>query len=162
MILYRTANVLEEALIQWDWVISSPLHIKLGLIKQFVKLFDKNEEWFEYNCSVFPDLMIEKLKAGIIDEPQTCMLLNDTNFVKTMSENEVSEWLAFAEVVHNFLWKIGKHKRENNRDLLPIWNQLFISIDANRSIKVCFIFSHLDRFPGNLGVVSDRKGEGYH
>lgn len=64
--------------------------------------------------------MIEKLKAGIIDEPQTCMLLNDTNFVKTMSENEVSEWLAFAEVVHNFLWKIGKHKRENNRDLLPI------------------------------------------
>ncbi len=84
---YRAANILEEPLVERDKIIFSPLHIKLGLIKQFVKALDENGECFKYICSVFPDLTIEKLKAGIFDGPQIRKLLMDTNFVKTMSEN---------------------------------------------------------------------------
>ncbi len=87
----RAANILEEPLVERE-IIVPPLHIKLGLIKQFVKALDENEECFKYICSVFPGLTIEKLKAGNFDGPQICKLLKDANFVKTMSENEVSAW----------------------------------------------------------------------
>ena len=30
------------------------------------------------------------------------------------------------------------------------------------SIKILFLFSHLDRFPENLGAASDEQGERFH
>lgn len=155
----RPVHTYTMTLVERDKIIFPPLHIKLGLIKQFVKALDKNGECFKYICSVFPDLTIEKLKAGIFDGPQIRKLLKDTNFVKTMSENEASAWLAFAEVVQNFL---GKHKSENYKDLVTNLISTFRDIGANMSIKMHFLFSHLDRFPENLGDVSDEQGERFH
>ena len=33
---------------------------------------------------------------------------------------------------------------------------------ANMSIKLHFLYSHLDRFPENLGNLSDEQGERFH
>ncbi len=99
---------------------------------------------------------MEKLKAGIFDGPQIRKLLKDANFVKTMSENEASVWRAFVDVVQNFL---GKHKSENYKDLVSNLISTFRDIGANMSIKMHFLFSHLDRFPENLGDMSDEQGE---
>jgi len=33
---------------------------------------------------------------------------------------------------------------------------------ANMSIKLHFLYSHLDRFPENLGDLSDEQGERFH
>ncbi len=143
----RAANILEEPLVMRKKIIFPPLHIKLGLIKQFVKSLVENGECFKYICSVFPGLTIEKLKAGIFDGPQIRNLLKDSNFMKTMSENEASAWRAFVDVVQNFL---GKHKSENYKDLVSNLISTFRDIGANMSIKMHFLFSHLDRFPENL------------
>ncbi len=71
----RAANILEEPLVEREKIIFPPFHIKLGLIKQFVKALDENWECFKDICSVFQGLTIEKLKAGIFDGPQIRKLL---------------------------------------------------------------------------------------
>lgn len=58
-------NVLNIPLVDPSDIILPPLHIKLGLIKQFVKALDKNGETFKYLRSVFPRLSDAKVKEGI-------------------------------------------------------------------------------------------------
>lgn len=62
--------------------------MRSGLVKQFIKGFDKIRECFKFICSVFIDLMIEKLKTGIFDGPQIHKHLKDIYFMETMSINE--------------------------------------------------------------------------
>ena len=63
-------NIIKETLVERSKIIFLPLHIKLGLMKQFVKALDKEGECFKYFCKAFPRLSSEKLKAGIFDGPQ--------------------------------------------------------------------------------------------
>ena len=58
-------SVLYEPLVPRDKIIFPPLHIKLGLMKQFVKELDKEGACFEYIRKAFPGVIIEKLKNGI-------------------------------------------------------------------------------------------------
>ena len=59
----------------------------------------------------------------------------------------------------NFL---GNKKAGNYADLVD--NMLLASrhLGCKMSIKVHFLFSHLDKFPDNLGAVSDEQGERFH
>ena len=57
-------NVIAEPLVDRSKIIFPPLHIKLGLMKQFVKALDKEGGCFLYICDAFPGLSIEKKKAG--------------------------------------------------------------------------------------------------
>ena len=47
-----------------------PLHIKLGLFKQFVKSLDKNSDAFQYLQNLFPKISEAKIKAGVFIGPQ--------------------------------------------------------------------------------------------
>ena len=59
-----------------------PLHIKLGLIKQFVKALDRNSEAFKYLQNFFPKLSEAKIKAVIFIGPQIRKMLECTKFCK--------------------------------------------------------------------------------
>ena len=61
------AIVINEPLVAREKLIIPPLHIKLGLMKQFVKALAVTENCFSYIFRVFPGLTNEKLKAGIFD-----------------------------------------------------------------------------------------------
>ena len=63
-------NIKNVPLVNREKVLSPPLHIKLGLMKQFVKALDKEGEYFKYLCTKYPWLTYEKIKAGIFDGPQ--------------------------------------------------------------------------------------------
>lgn len=54
------ANVIHEPLIRQEKILVSPLYIKLGLIKQFIKTFDKTSDCFKYVCQKFLALGMEK------------------------------------------------------------------------------------------------------
>ena len=41
-------NIKDEPMINRDRIILPPLHIKLGLMKQFVKILDKDDDCFNY------------------------------------------------------------------------------------------------------------------
>ena len=96
-------DIINEPLVDGNKIIFPPLHIKLGLMKQFVKALNKEGNCFEYICRTFPGLSNEKLKAGIFDGPQIRKLLKDTNFVNSMNSVEAATWNTFTEVVKNSL-----------------------------------------------------------
>ena len=123
----KLKNITNEPLVSRDRILLRPLHIKLGFVKQFTKALDKDGECFLYLCQVFPGLSIEKLKAGVFDGQQIRQLIKDTEFENSMNE---------LELVSNML--IGYQK-----------------LGCNMSIKMHYLFSHMSRFPANLGSMSD-------
>ena len=151
-------NVLAPPLVERSKIVF-PLHIKLGIMKQFVKALEKDGDCFKYICMKFPSPTIEKVKAGIFDGPQIRKLMNDSNFCNFMNPAELSAWMAFTNVVKFFL---GKTKAPNYKELVETLLISLHQLGANMSIKLHFLHSHLARFPENLGDVSDEQGERFH
>ena len=60
-------NVIHDQFVPREKIMFPPLHIKLGIIKQFVKALDKTGQCFQHISLVFPALSNEKLKARILD-----------------------------------------------------------------------------------------------
>ena len=60
----------ENPLVDMNKMLLPPLHIKLGLMKNFVKALHKNGAAFQHFSTVFPGLSAAKLKEGIFVGPQ--------------------------------------------------------------------------------------------
>ena len=140
-------NVIYEPIVSRDKIIFSPLHIKLGLMKQFVKALHLDGECFQHILRTFPGLSYEKIKAGVFDGPQIRTLVRDQAFVQAMNDKEKAAWLSFVDVMKNFL---GNKKAGNHEDLVGNMLSGFRHLGCKMSIKVHFLFSHLDKFRDNL------------
>ncbi|XP_061412718.1 uncharacterized protein LOC133345765 [Lethenteron reissneri] len=68
-------NVKWEPLVDPQKVLMPPLHIKLGLMKQFVRAVDKESATFKYLQDFFPKLSEAKVKAGAFVGPQIKKIL---------------------------------------------------------------------------------------
>ncbi|GBM71524.1 hypothetical protein AVEN_145997-1 [Araneus ventricosus] len=77
-------NVINTSLVPPEKVLFPPIHIKLGLMKQFIKSLPKDGECFRYLCSKFPKLSEAKLKEGVFTSPDIRELLSDSLFSETM------------------------------------------------------------------------------
>ena len=152
-------NVINDPLVDRKNIVFPPLHIKLGLMKQFVKALDHSGECFSYICSTFPGLSEEKKKAGIFDGPQIRTLMRDPYFITSMNETEERAWNAFCNVVQNFL---GNKKADNYEEIVEELLMSLRDLGCRMSIKVHYLHSHLDSFPENLGDVSEEQGERFH
>lgn len=154
-----TQNIINPPLVSRDRILLPPLHIKLGLMKQFVKALDKNGQCFSYITQKFPGLSIEKIKGGIFDGPQIRILIRDKDFLSSMNDLERLAWNSFVEVTKNFL---GNHRSSNYSEIVNDMLEAFKNLGCNMSIKVHYIHSHLDQFPENLGSYSEEQGERFH
>lgn len=152
-------NVINPPLVSRDRIILPPLHIKLGLIKQFVKALDKNGNCFLFLSKKFPKLSAEKIKAGIFDGPQIRSLIKDSNFIDTMTVIEKMAWNEFVWLVQNFL---GNKKSSDYSQHVEQLMGHFQRVGCNMSIKLHFLHNHLDYFPANLGDLSEEQGERFH
>ena len=123
-------------------------------MKQFVKALDKTGQCFQYISSAFTRLINEKLRAGIFDGLQMRKLIKDPNFQHSMNEIELASWLSFVEVFQSFL---GNREADNYKDIVQRLLDNFQALGINMSIKLHFLHSHLDRFPENLGDVSNEQ-----
>jgi len=139
--LCRAKNVINNSLVDRDKILFPPLHIKLGLIKQFTKVLDKDGRCFTYLCHAFPGLTIEKLKVGIFDGPQIRQLIRDPEFENSINKVELHAWNAFVLVVQNFL---GNNKASNYAELVTNMLTTFGNLGCNMSIKMHYLFSHID------------------
>jgi hypothetical protein len=59
-------NVQHPALAEWHKILLPPLHIILGLIKNFVKAMDRTGLAFKYLAEKFPRLSEAKIKEGFL------------------------------------------------------------------------------------------------
>ena len=96
----------ENPLVDMNKVLLPPLHIKLGLMKNFVKTLHKNGAAFQHLAIVFPGLSASKLKEGIFVGPQIQELLKDTDFKELLNLKELRAWKAFKSVCSGFLGNI--------------------------------------------------------
>ena len=62
-----------------------PLHIKLGLFKNFVKVMNKSGEGFNYIMQLFPKIRAAKINERIFVGPGIRKLLSDPNFVRKLN-----------------------------------------------------------------------------
>ena len=88
-------NVKWEPLVSEDKVLMPPLHIKLGLIKQFVKALYPQSSAFKKVVDMFPKLSDAKIKAGIFVGPQVRRLLESEEFVMCLSRKYRIAWESF-------------------------------------------------------------------
>ena len=151
--------MINQPLVHRDSIVLPLLHIKLGLIKKFVKALDKNGNCFRYIRSRFPGTSYEKVRARFFDGPQIRTLIRDLAFVVHMTVVESAAWCSYVSVVKKFL---GKTKADCYQDIVKQMLTNFQALGARMSIKVHYLFSHLGRFPENLGEVSEEQGEWFH
>ncbi|XP_076367346.1 uncharacterized protein LOC143255489 [Tachypleus tridentatus] len=74
----RKHNVKCDPLVNLQKALFSPLHIKLGLMKQFITALDKKFAAFKYLRDFFPKLSEAKVKAGVFVGPQIKKILECT------------------------------------------------------------------------------------
>ncbi|XP_043287550.1 uncharacterized protein [Venturia canescens] len=152
-------NIIRTSLIDPSKYLLPPLHIKLGLIKQYVKALDKDGDCFQYMGEKLPAMSNAKLKEGIFDGPQIRSLFGDENFIKKMNDTEKAAWQIFKKVSQNFL---GNEKIDNYQDLVEELLENFRNLGCLMNLKLHFLHSHLDYFPENLGDLSEEQGERFH
>ena len=99
---------------------------------------------------------MEKLKAGIFDGPQIRQLIRDPEFENSMNEVELESRKPFVPVVKNFL---GNNKARNYAELAHNKLTAFRNLGCNVSVKMRYLFSHMDRFPEILASMSDKQGK---
>ena len=124
-------------------------------MKQFVKALDKDGDCFNYIAKTFPDLSMEKLKTGIFYGPQICKLMQDQTFTAPMTLAERAIRCSYFSVIREFLG----NKASSYRNLVDVMLQSFQALGTRMSIKLYYLFSHLDYFPENLDDVFEEKGQ---
>ena len=73
-----------------------------------------------------------------------------------MTTLELNAWNSFLGVIQNFLKSHWSHDYFN---FIESMLTSYGDIGVNMSIKIHFLHSHLDRFPGNCGAYSDEQGK---
>ena len=87
----------ENPLVDMNKVLPPPLHIKLGLMKNFMKALHKNGAAFQHLSTA------AKPKEGIFVGPQIREVLKDNDFEELLNLNELRAWEAFKSVCSGFL-----------------------------------------------------------
>ena len=152
-------NVSCVPLVDYKKNLLPPLHIKLGLIKNFVKALDKSSAAFLRIEVLFPKLSQAKLKEGIFVGPDIRKLMKDDAFESSLQSRERRAWTAFKAICCNFL---GNHKSNDYVEQVAELLSSYKAMDVRMSLKIHFLHNHLNFFPQNLGAVSDEHGERFH
>ena len=152
-------NVLHGPLVDPQKVIMPPVHIKLGLVKNFVKAMNKDGKGFKYLKEKFSYVSDAKINEGIFVGPQIRELVKDSHFDELLDDVELRAWTALKAVIENFL---GNNIALNYVELVQTMLDASHHMKCSMSFKVHFLHSHLDFFPPNLGDVSDEHGERFH
>jgi hypothetical protein len=90
-------NVSNVSLVDRENILLPPLHIKLGMMKEFAKALDRNSPCFQYLYMKFPSLSHAKISEGIFYGPQIRKVMMDDNFTDTMTEIEEDAWNMMAD-----------------------------------------------------------------
>ena len=155
----ETHNVKHTPLVEPKKVLLPPLHIKLGLIKQFVKKLNPESDAFKHIQQLFLKLSEAKVKAGIFVGPQVKRLMKSNSFSEKLSAVERRAWKSFVSVVDGFL---GNHKADNFRNIVEKLVDAYEKMGCRISLKLHVLHSHINEFKDNMGDYLEEQGERFH
>ena len=110
-----------------------PIHIKLGLTKNFVKALDREGRGFAFFDQKFQQKSLEKIKAGIFDGPQIKELIKTTSFDDALNPAKLYAWFSIKSVIANFL---GNHRSSQYQKVVDELMENFCQIGACMSVKM--------------------------
>ena len=145
-------NVLNSLLIKRSKILLPPLHIELGLAKQFVKSLKPTSRAFCYIRKMFPSVSEAKVKEGVFVGPQIRRMLASEVLQEQMSDLERNTWQTFRMIVEGFL---GKHQRDDYAMLVSNLIKSYEKLGCRISLTLQFLHPHLDFFQDNLRNVSE-------
>ena len=145
-------NVIKEPLVSREKVLLPPLHIKLDLVKQFVKALDCEGEAFQEIRAMFPKSSDAKVNGGIFVGCQITTMFKSRTLEEKMTETERKAWQAFRGVVDGFL---GNNKDPNYKEIVKTLITSYQKMRCRMLIKLHFLHCHLDFFQENLGDFSE-------
>jgi hypothetical protein len=146
-------------LIPVNQVLIPPLHVKIGVMTQIMKQFNKNEKVFAYLCKKFSGLSESKIKAAVYCGPDIRSLMNDKHFPTLLTRNELRAWEAFRDVIDNIF---GNFKNPQYKEIVKRLMDSIKKINCRMTVKVHFLDAHIEYFPDNLGQFSEEQGERFH
>ncbi|KAJ4437622.1 hypothetical protein ANN_17767 [Periplaneta americana] len=109
-------------------------------------------EAFKHVQEKCPAISDSKLKEGVFSGPQIREIMKDSHLESLLEGKERAAWIAFKEVVLNF---VGNRRSENYEELVQNLLLAYETMGCNTSLKIHFLHSHLDFFPENCGDFSD-------
>jgi hypothetical protein len=134
-LIYRGEGVRSQLLDDKDKILLPPLHIKFGLLRNFVKTMNKQGKCFEYLREIFREISIAELKENIFIGPQNHEIIKYDLFEHLLTITEKSAWLKFRAVCINLL---GKVKAENYKELLEDLLRAYQTMRCSMSLKIHF------------------------
>ena len=127
---HQGKNILQECLVDPKKVLLPPLHIKLGLMKQFIKALPPEGDDFTYLCREFPGLSDAKIKEGVFVALDIRKLMNDENFESCLGEEEEDAWISFKNLIKTFL---DNRKSKEYKDIVGRILETFKALGCNMS-----------------------------
>jgi hypothetical protein len=95
-------------------------------------------------------------KIGVFIGPQIRQLFKGQQSEAVLSDKEKAALQSFEKFLNGFL---GNFKAANFKELVQDLVDLYEQLECNMSLKMHFLFSHLELFPLKCGGVSDENGE---
>lgn len=176
----QTYNVIDAPLVPIEKILLPPLHVKLGIVKSFLKFMQRSNPGAKaYLQAFFPRLSAAKLAEGKLHQidsfvhesvffftfigvlvgPDIRRLINAADFTDVLTEDEATAWDAVKSVIHGFL---GTHRNDDYEVLVQNMLDAFNVIHVNMSPKIHYLKSHLHFFARQLPTESDEHGERFH
>lgn len=152
-------NVKWPKLVDSEKVILPPLHIKLGIVKSYIKTVYKTPEVAERLKEIFPGISVAKLEQGVLNGPDIRKLMKTDSFDAVLEPPELEAWQSVKGVCEGVL---GKNRAPHYERLVQKMMKSFEIIGVNMSLKIHFLHFHLDVFSRQLSTESDEQGERYH
>ena len=117
------------AIAEWHKTLLPPLHIKLGLMKNCIKVMDRTGSAFKYLAENSLDSAKRKLQKGAFVGPQIRRLFRDVMFNSVLQGYEKKASDAFRLVLTNFLGNIrAENYKELIEDMLSLYHKLGCSM----------------------------------
>jgi hypothetical protein len=143
-------NVENQPLVKPSKILLLSLHLKLGLMKNFVKTMNQEEAAFTYLREKFPRLSEAKLKESIFICPQIRDFIKDEYFDKLLQGDEKEASDSFKFAVKGFL---GHRRAQDYEELVNNLLQSYQKLGCNMSLKIHFLHSYLDFFPREMWCI---------
>ncbi|CAH0547602.1 unnamed protein product [Brassicogethes aeneus] len=124
----RDANRIHKELVPPEKIILPPLHIKLGIVKNFLKVVAKRDEVFRCLRDIFPRISDVKLKNGVLNGPDIRKLVKSEDFDRVLVDNEIVAWSSIKEIIVGLL---GKHRSPNYEGSVRRMLDAFSKIGVN-------------------------------
>lgn len=97
-------NIVNYPIVSGEKIIFPSLHIKPGMMKQFVRELNTDGEGFQHKVFALPAWLLKRIKAGVFDLPRIRAPVRDQDFVrKIVTMSAFSIPLALLQFSVNFL-----------------------------------------------------------